>query len=104
MSNRLNHAVEMAMHAADRSGEFKDLPGAGKPLAFFSFPKDAVIDRLMKEHQAKPVAVLLKNKVEDLRTSLKATSDQDARKALMKEIADQQLRLDLELEALRKYG
>ncbi|CUJ82919.1 hypothetical protein RUE5091_00047 [Ruegeria denitrificans] len=104
MSHPLNPAIEMAMKAADMSDEFKDLPGAGKPLGFLSRPKDAVIDRLLKENQAKPLAVELKKKISDLREALKAETDEAARKALMKEIAEQQLRLDLELEALRKYG
>ncbi len=63
-----------------------------------------MIDRLLKENQAKPLAVELKKKISDLREALKAETDEAARKALMKEIAEQQLRLDLELEALRKYG
>nr|WP_321254697.1 hypothetical protein [uncultured Ruegeria sp.] len=63
-----------------------------------------MIDRLLKENQAKPLAVELKKKISDLREALKAETDEAARKALIKEIADQQLRLDLELEALRKYG
>ena len=104
MSHPLNPAIEMALQAADAADEFKDLPGAGKPLAFLSNPKDAVIDRLMKESQAKPLAVQLKKRISELHATLKSTRDENARKALMKEIADQQLRLDLELEALRKYG
>ncbi|MFX0544773.1 DnaJ family domain-containing protein [Roseovarius sp. S1116L3] len=104
MSHPLNSAIEMAIKAADRSDEFKNLPGAGKPLEFLSNPKDAVIDRLMNENQAKPLAVHLKSKVTELRQALRSETDEAVRKSLMKEIADQQLRLDLELEALRKYG
>lgn len=104
MSHPMNPAIEMAMKAAEKADEFKNLPGAGKPLEFLSNPKDAVIDRLMKEHRAKPLAVQLKNKITELHQSLKAETDEAARKSLMKEIADQQLRLDLELEAIRKYG
>lgn len=104
MSHPMNPAIEMAIKAADRSDEFKDLPGAGKPLEFLSNPKDAVIDRLLKENQAKPLAVLLKRKIAELRQTLRVETDETARKVLMKEIADQLLRLDLELEALRKYG
>ncbi len=104
MAHPLNSAIEMAMNAAEKADEFKDLPGAGKPLEFLSNPKDAVIDRLMKENQAKPRAVQLKNKITELRDALRAETDEAARKSLMKEIADQQLRLDLELEAMRKYG
>lgn len=104
MSHPLNPAIELAMKAAEKSDEFKGLPGAGKPLTFLSNPKDAVIDRLMKEHRAKPLAVELKNKLADLRAALQSETDETARKALMKEIADTQLRLDLELEAIRRYG
>lgn len=104
MSHPLNAAIEMALNAAERADEFKNLPGAGKPLEFLAPPKDAVIDRLMKENQAKPLAVVLKNKIAELQKALKTAPDDPARKALMKEIADQQLRLDIELEALRKYG
>ncbi|WP_299354414.1 DnaJ family domain-containing protein [uncultured Shimia sp.] len=104
VSHPLNSAIEMAMNAADKSGEFKDLPGAGKPLEFLASPKDPVIDRLMKENQAKPLAIELKNKITELRQAVKAETDESVRKSLMKKIASQQLRLDLELEALRKFG
>ena len=104
MSHPLNPAIEMALKAAEKAEDFKDLPGAGKPLEFLTTPKDAVIDRLMKESRAKPLAVQLKNRISELQTALKAETEAGARKALMKEIADQQLRLNLELEALRKYG
>lgn len=104
MSHPMNAAIEMAMQAADRSDEFKNLPGAGKPLTFLHQPKDAVLDHLLKENQAKPLAVELKRQIATLHATLKATTDPEDRKAVMKQIADKQLRLDLELEALRKYG
>jgi hypothetical protein len=104
MAHPLNSAIEMAMQAAEKADEFKDLPGAGKPLEFLSNPKDSVMDRLLKENHAKPLAVQLKSKLADLRGALKAEQDEAARKALMKQIAEHQLKLDLELEALRKYG
>ena len=104
MTHPLNAAIEMAINAADRSEEFKDLPGEGKPLAFLSRPKDAVIDRLMKENRALPMAVQLKKDVAALRERLKDEADLDARKLLMKQIAEQQLKLELELEAIKKYG
>ncbi|MCB1358549.1 MAG: DUF1992 domain-containing protein [Maritimibacter sp.] len=104
MSHPLNPAIELAMKAAEKADEFKDLPGAGKPLSFLSEPKDAVIDRLMKEHRARPLAVELKTRLSELRKALQSETDETARKALMKESADTQLRLDLELDAIRKYG
>lgn len=104
MSHPMNYAIEMALNAAENADEFKDLPGAGKPLAFLSNPKDAVIDRLMKESQAKPLAVVLKKRISELHEAYRSETDEGARKVLMTAIAEQQLRLDLELEALRKYG
>lgn len=104
MSHPMNPAIEMAIEAAQRADDFRDLPGAGKPLEFLSRPKDAVIDHILKENRAVPLAVSLKNKISELHKTLKAETDEAARKALMTEIAAQQLRLDLEIEALGKYG
>lgn len=104
MSHPLNPAIELALKNAEATDAFKDLPGAGKPLEFLSRPGDAVLDRLMKEAQAKPLAVVLKTRVTALQKALAAETDEAERKSLMKELSDQQMRLDLELEALRKFG
>ena len=104
MAHPLNYAIERALKEAEAADDFKDLPGAGKPLAFLSTPGDAVLDRLMKENQAKPRAVILKARIAEVQQALKVEADPETRKRLMGELADQQLRLNLELEALRKYG
>ena len=104
MSHPMNPAIEMAIQAAERTDEFKDLPGAGKPLEFLSKPKDAVLDRIMKEHQAVPLVVQLKQKITALHKRLQSETEPAARKALMQDIATEQLRLDLEVEAIHKYG
>ncbi|SFK91304.1 DnaJ family domain-containing protein [Shimia haliotis] len=104
MSHPLNPAIEMAMQSAERSDEFKDLAGAGRPLEFLSRPKDAVVDRIMKENKVVPVAVQLKKQLSELHAALKAETDPGKRKDLMRQISDHQLRLALELEALNKYG
>ena len=104
MPDPLNTAVEMALKAAEQNKDFENLPGAGKPLPFLDNPRDAVLDRIMKEHRAKPLAVTLKVELADLAARLKAETDPDRQKALMAEMAARQLRLDLELEAMRRYG
>lgn len=110
MSHPLNPAIEMAMQAAERSGDFKDLPGAGKPLEFLSKPgasanpSNAVIDRILKENNALPVAVVLNKKITKLRHELTAVTDPTERKALMQQIADCQLKFDIEVEAMNKHG
>ena len=104
MSHPLEAAIENSIKAAEAAGEFDDLPGAGKPLAFLTNPKDAVLDRIMTEAKAKPPVVTLKMKILELHQALKAETDDSARKAIMTEISGYQLKLDLELEAVRKYG
>ena len=104
MSHPLEAAIENSIKVAEAAGEFDNLSGAGKPLEFLANPKDAVLDRIMTEHKAKPLAVTLKMKILELYKALKAEADESARKVLMIEISGYQLKLDLELEAVRKYG
>ena len=104
MAHPLNPAIEMALQQANRNDEFKDLPGAGKPLTHLHQPKDAVLSHLMKEHQAKPKAVLLKQQISDGMTKLKTLTDETERKAQMRVLSDLQLKLALEIEAFNKYG
>ncbi len=104
MTHPLNPAIEMALQQADRNDEFKDLPGAGKPLKHLHQSKDAVLSHLMKEHQAKPQAVVLKQQISEETAKLKTLTDAAERKAQMKVLSDLQLKLALEVEALTKYG
>lgn len=104
MAHPLNYAIEHAMKTAERNDEFADLPGAGKPLQNLHEPKDAVLGRILKEANAKPLAVSLKQQVAETRARLNALTDPEARKEVMRQLAELQLRLDLEMEAYRKYG
>lgn len=104
MTHPLNPAIEMALQQADRNDEFKGLPGAGKPLKHLHHPKDAVLSHLMKEHQAKPQAVVLKQQISEEMAKLKTLTDAAERRAQMKILSDLQLKLALEVEALTKYG
>lgn len=59
MSHPLGSLLDQIMANAERNSEFDNLPGARKPLQNLHQPKEAVLNTLMKENQAKPVAVLL---------------------------------------------
>ncbi|TCL00623.1 uncharacterized protein DUF1992 [Shimia isoporae] len=104
MAHVMNAAIEMALEQASRTDAFQNLPGAGQPLEFLSRPSDAVIDRIMKENQAKPLAVGLKQQLTQASAQLQNMSDARERKEQMRLIADLQTRLGLELEAMQKYG
>ena len=94
----------MAMQQAEAEDAFRDLPGAGRPLTHLHQPKDAVLSHIMKEHQAKPRAVTLKQEISAEMAKLKTLTDPAERKAQMKILSDLQLRLALEMEALNKFG
>ncbi len=104
MAHPLNWAIEMAMRQADRNGEFQNLPGAGKPLENLHGPKDAVINRILKENGAKPAPVLLMQEIAREQATLKSLEDAAERKAQMKKISDLQMKLAIEIEAYTKYS
>ena len=100
----LQSHIDALMAAAEREGVFDNLPGAGKPLKHLDTPKDAVLDTVLREAQAKPLAVTLKAQIAEAQAVLKAAEGEDARRAAMKVLADLQMRLAIELEARGRYG
>ena len=104
MSHPMMSLIDQIIQAAEKRGEFEDLPGAGKPLPEERNPADAVLNRLMTEHRAKPLVVTLKQDIAATRAHLAALTDPELRKAQMKVLADLELRLALEMEAIRRYG
>lgn len=104
MDHPLHSLIDQIVQNADRNGAFDNLPGAGEPLAQRENPRDAVLDRLMTEAGAKPMVLVLKESIAASKARLAPLSDEAARKAEMKILADLELRLALELEALRRYG
>lgn len=104
MTHPLNSLIDQIMARAERNGDLDNLPGAGKPLQKLHQPKDAVIDKLLKENRAKPAAVVLKQKISASRDRLSRLTGEDERKAEMKVLSDLQMRLAIEMEALRKFS
>lgn len=104
LSHPLGSLIDRIMARAEKDGALENLSGEGKPLENLRQPKDAVIDKLMKENRAVPAAVQLKRQVAESQARLKDMTDEAERKAEMKTLADLQTRLAVELDALRRYG
>ena len=89
---------------AKAEGQLDNLKGAGKPLNMQSgTDSDAAGFRIMAEAGVVPREFELRKEIEGLTAQLRDTIEAEARKALIRQIAQVQLRLDIEVEARRKY-
>ena len=104
MAHPLETLIDQIVAKAAREGEFDDLPGAGKPLPAVDDPKNAVMSRMMKEAGAKPEVVTLRERIGAVQSRLKELPAGEARTDAMAELADLQMRLSLEMEAMRRYS
>ena len=104
MAHPLESLIDQIVQKAEKRGDFDNLAGAGKPLVHPDNPADAVLNRLMKEADAKSPVVVIKRQIVDAQDELKGLDDPADRKAKMRQIADLQTRLAIEMEAFRKYG
>ena len=83
----LEGQVAAKVAEAEANGEFDNLPGAGKPLPREDDPENALLRRVMQENNAVPPFIALGRELEKLREELRATTDQVARKDIMKEMS-----------------
>ncbi|WP_068114072.1 DUF1992 domain-containing protein [Tropicimonas marinistellae] len=104
MSHPLNLTLEMMFQRLEAQGEFDHLAGAGQPIGNLSEPAPSVLDRIMAEADVKPVPVLLKIEIAAIRQRLAAERDPGARKDILRELADMQTRLAVEIEAYNRFG
>lgn len=104
MDHPLISLIDQKIAEAEKQGQFDNLPGVGKPLEHLGDPKDALLDRMAKEADVKSPMVVLKEQIAASRTRLRGLTDQDARKAEMKILADLQMRLALEIETFKRFG
>ena len=104
MTHPLDKLIDEIVAGATAKGELDNLPGAGKPLPHLTNPKDALLNRMMTESRAKPLAVTLKEQIATSKTRLATLTDADQRKAEMKVLADLETRLAIEIETMRRYG
>lgn len=108
MSRDLRNLTERQIQKAIAEGKLKGLDGEGKPLP--EHPEEAVVDKatlsamkIMAEAGAVPEEFALKKKVAEIRDRLAQTTDPDMRKKIMAELADATMRLDMAIEARRRF-
>ncbi len=104
MHHPLSSLIDQIVQNAERRGDFDDLPGAGKPLPHLDDPQNAVLNRMMKEADAKSPVMVLRQQILASHARLKELTDETERKAEMRHQAELQTKLAIEMEAFRKYG
>ena len=102
MDHPLIDLISAKIAEAEARGEFDNLSGAGKPLPKVDDPKNAVIDRIIKEAGGVPEFVSPSKELAKLRRDLRDQGDRDAPKVLMQKIADLEPRLALAKDAYRR--
>lgn len=95
MDHPLIDLINARIAAAERDGDFDNLPGAGKPLPPCDDPENAVIHRILRDNGAVPEAVSLSNALAQLRAELRDTSDRTQRQTLLREMSLLETRLEI---------
>tara|TARA_R100000789_G_scaffold19866_1_gene22809 strand:- start:50998 stop:51339 length:342 start_codon:yes stop_codon:yes gene_type:complete len=95
MDHPLLELINARIEAAERSGAFDNLKGAGRPLPACDDPQNAVMTRILKENGAVPEEVALLLELATLRERLRDTHDRSARAALIRDIALADTRLEI---------
>lgn len=101
------NTIEERIQAAIKKGEFKNLPGEGKPLILddniFTPPEHRMAHRVLKNSGFVPPEVEMQNEVAGLRERLRAEelSDED-QMSLRKEIVIKEAAVAMALERLHR--
>ena len=95
MDHPLIDLISAKIRAAEAAGEFDNLPGAGKPLPPCDDPKNAVMNRIMKENGAVPEAVSITRELARLREELREADDRTERARIIRDMSLLEARLDL---------
>lgn len=104
----LDRMAERQIQKARLKGDLQGLKGEGKPLpdrtadAFVS-PGEAIGFRIMAEAGVLPEEIVLKKEAARLLAELATLTDPEARKAMMAQIADVQMRQAMAEEARRAF-
>ena len=104
MPHPLESLIDQIVQNAERQGAFDNLPGAGKPLPHLDDPQNAVLNRMMKEADAKSPVVVLRNQILALQAQVNAMADGPEKRAEMLRLSELHTKLAIEMEAFRKYG
>lgn len=103
MYHPLNLTLDLYLGRQAARGEFDHLEGEGMPLDL-SAQAPSVLDKLMKEANVKPVVVLLSQKEVETRHRLSKARDPVTRRKILRELADLQTRIAIEIEAYSRFG
>lgn len=96
--------AERQILKAQAEGQFDNLKGAGKPLDLDGDNSaDAAGFRIMAEAGALPREIAMRKAVAAQTDVVRQTTDPVARKRESAKLAEQQLRLDIEQDARRKF-
>lgn len=100
--------TEQQIKKAELEGQFENLSGAGKPLP--ERPEEAYLDtgtsvghRMMAEAGALPEEFKLKRALEAARAAWQAATEEGAKKRLMAEIAELEMKHSIAIEARKKF-
>lgn len=104
MDHPLSALIDQIIQQAEAKGAFKDLAGAGKPLPPVADPANAVLNRIMREADAKAPVVVIREQILASSTRLKALTDPARRREEMLVLSELQTKLAIEMDAFRKYG
>ena len=104
MDHPLISLIDQQIAKAEAEGQFDNLPGAGKPLDTSRDPHDALMDRMMQEAEAQSPLGVLGAQITEVKARLAGMPEGTARRAVMKELADLQMKRAMEIEAMRRFG
>lgn len=95
MGHPLINLIEEKIRKAEAEGAFDNLAGAGKPLPHVDDPEDELINRVMRENGATPAFVPMQKELARLRAELAETSDREARRTIIRKMAELDTRIAL---------
>lgn len=104
MDHPVSALIDQIVQNAERRGDFDNLAGAGKPLPHLDDPQNAVLNRMMKEADAKSPVVVLRQQILASQARIAELEESHEKKAEMTRLSELHTRLAIEMEAFRKYG
>ena len=106
MFKSVKSLLERQIKKAEAEGQLSNLEGEGKPLPQRHELEDPALStghRIMAQAGVMPREFAVKEKLEDARKAYQACTDDADRKRLMAEMANLQMRYEMEREAYRKF-
>ena len=98
--------VDEQIRRAIEAGEFDDLPGKGKPIdlrAYFETPEDLrMAYSILKSNNFVPEEVEMLKDIEALKKRLEASSDEERKSGLKKEIAEKTYAFNMLIEKRKR--